>query len=93
MASQPQKLNIFQRGILQKVATVIVYFASFAAGALILDWLEKRRFTVVAEKAQQQGILTPESFRNLKAQIAAMPPGAPNTDGIGEKFQKHQKTR
>ena len=70
--TQPQKLNLFQRGILQKVAIVVVYFASFAAGAFILDWLEKRRFIVVAEKAQQQGILTPESFRNLKAQIVAM---------------------
>jgi sterol desaturase/sphingolipid hydroxylase (fatty acid hydroxylase superfamily) len=70
--TQPQKLNLFQRGILQKVATAIVYFASFVTGAFILDWLEKRRFTVVAEKAQQQGILTPESFRDLKAQIAAM---------------------
>ncbi|MDR2572734.1 MAG: hypothetical protein LBC94_00060 [Desulfovibrio sp.] len=70
--TQPQKLNISQRGILQKVATVIAYFASFAVGAFILDWLEKRRFTVVAEKAQQQGILTSEGFRDFRAQIAAM---------------------
>ena len=70
--AQLQKLNIFQRGILQKTASVAVYFGSVAAGAFILDWLEKRRFTVVAEKAQQQGILSPESFRSFKAQIAAM---------------------
>ena len=68
----PIKLNIFQRGILQKVATVVVYFASFLAMALILDWLDKRRFTVVAEKAQRQGILTAESLRDLKVQITAM---------------------
>lgn len=72
MEAQPKKLNIFQRGILQKIASIIVYFASFAAMGFILDGLEKRRFTVVAEKAQQQGILTPENFRGLKALIATM---------------------
>jgi preprotein translocase subunit SecY len=68
----PTKLNIFQRGILQKAVSVAVYFISFVAVAFIVDWLEKRRFTVVVEKAKQQGILTAENFRDLKALIAAM---------------------
>jgi hypothetical protein len=66
------KLNIFQRGILQKTASLAIYFISFAAVAFILDWLEKRRFSVVVEKAKQQGILTAESFRDLKTLIVAM---------------------
>jgi len=66
------KLNIFQRGFLQKAASIGVYFVSFMVVAFIIDWLEKRRFTVVAEKAQQQGILTLESLHDFKAQIAAM---------------------
>ena len=70
--TQPQKLNLFQRGILQKAATVAVYFVSFAAMAFTLDWLEKQRVTVVAEKAQRDGILSLENFRDLKARIATM---------------------
>jgi len=47
------ELNIFQRGILQKTASAAVYFVSFVAVAFILDWLDKRRFTVVVAKAKQ----------------------------------------
>ena len=42
-----QKLNLFQRGILQKCATFFVYLVSFTIGALIIDWLDKLLFTAV----------------------------------------------
>lgn len=70
--TQTKKLNIFQRGIFQKAVTIAVYFASFAAGGFLLDWLEKRRFLVIAGKAQQQGLVSQENIPSLKALITDM---------------------
>lgn len=65
------KLNIFQRGILQKCATIFVYFASIAVGAFFLDWLDKRLFVRLAEEAQQKNFLSPEGLRAFTALIEA----------------------
>ncbi len=48
------KLNIFQRGILQKCATVLVYMVSAATGTFFLDWLDKRLFIRLAEGRPKQ---------------------------------------
>ena len=63
---QPIKLNKLQRGILQKIVSGAVYFACFPVTIFTLDWIEKRRFSVIVEKALQKGILSPENFRDLK---------------------------
>lgn len=68
---QTTKLNIFQRGILQKCATTLVYFASIAIGSVLLDWLDKRLFVRLAEEAQQRGILSPEGLRAFTTLIEA----------------------
>jgi uncharacterized membrane protein len=65
------ELNIFQRGILQKCATVFVYFASIVAGALIIDWLDKRLFIRLAEDAAHQKLLSPEVARGFTRLIEA----------------------
>ena len=65
------KLNIFQRGILQKGAITFVYLVSIAIGAFILDWLDKRLFIRLAEEAQQRGILSPDASRGFTALIEA----------------------
>ena len=65
------KLNIFQRGILQKGATAFVYLVSIAIGAFILDWLDKRLFIRLAEEAQQRGILSPDASRSFATLIEA----------------------
>lgn len=51
------KLNVFQRGILQKCATVFVYLFSIGLGAFILDWIDKCLFIRPAEEVQQKEIL------------------------------------
>ena len=65
------ELNIFQRGILQKCATVFVYFASIITGALIIDWLDKRLFIRLAEEAAHQKLLSPEASRGFTRLIEA----------------------
>ena len=68
---QITKLNIFQRGILQKGVTVLVYFACIAVGAFFLDWLDKWFFVTLAESAQRQGHLSPEATRGFATLIEA----------------------
>lgn len=65
------KLNIFQRGILQKGATTIVYLLSTAIGAFILDWLDKRLFIRLAKEAQQREILSQKAARGFIILIEA----------------------
>ena len=65
------KLNIFQRGILQKCATAFVYFVSIGVGAFILDWLDKQLFIRLAEEARQRDILSPDALRGFTALIEA----------------------
>ncbi|MDR2050246.1 MAG: hypothetical protein LBQ63_00505 [Deltaproteobacteria bacterium] len=66
------KLNIFQRGILQKVAVAAVYFSCFLAGGFFIDWLEKRRFATAVAEARKQGVINSEDFDRLKPLIAWM---------------------
>jgi hypothetical protein len=68
---QPQKLNIFQRGILQKCATFFVYMVSAATGAWIIDWVDKGSFIRLAEEAQRQNLLSPEAARGFIILIEA----------------------
>jgi uncharacterized membrane protein/regulator of replication initiation timing len=68
---QPIELNIFQRGILQKCATVFVYLTSILTGAWILDWLDKLLFIRLAEEAQRQKFLSPEATRGFTRLIEA----------------------
>lgn len=65
------KLNMFQRGILQKGATAFVYLASIGIGAFIIDWMDKRLFVRLAEEAQQRNILSPEATQGFIALIEA----------------------
>lgn len=65
------KLNMFQRGILQKGATTFVYLASISIGAFILDWMDKRLFVRLAEEAQQRNILSPKATQGFIALIEA----------------------
>jgi Na+/glutamate symporter len=65
-------LNILQRGILQRVAVIAVYFSCFLAGGFFIDWLEKRRFATAVTEARQQGITNSEDFGRLKPLIAGM---------------------
>jgi hypothetical protein len=58
-------LNIFQRGILQKCATLLVYFVSVGIGALIIDWLDKRMFIHIADEAQRQKLISSEAARGF----------------------------
>lgn len=59
------KLNIFQRGILQKGTTTLVYLFSIGIGAFILDWMDKRLFVRLAEEAQQREILSPKAAQGF----------------------------
>lgn len=68
---QATKLNIFQRGILQKGVTVLVYFACIAVGAFFLDWLDKWFFVTLAESARSRGNLSPETTRSFITLIEA----------------------
>lgn len=63
--SDRQKLNIFQRGILQKGATLFVYLISITMGVLIIDWLDKRLFIALVQKAQERGSLSLEEARSF----------------------------
>jgi len=63
--SDREKLNIFQRGILQKGAFVFVYLVSITIGALIVDWLDKRLFIALVQKTQEQGSLSLEGTRSF----------------------------
>ena len=65
MEQAQQKLNIFQRGILQKCATTFVYLAGIVIGALILDWLDKRLYIRIAEEAQRLKLFSPEATRGF----------------------------
>lgn len=69
--AQPQKLDIFQRGILQKCATFFVYLFSIGVGAFILDWLDKRLFIRLAEEAQQKEILSQKAAHGFTVLIEA----------------------
>ncbi len=66
------KLNIFQRGILQKVATFIVYMACAIAGMLTLDRLEQQHFIDILTKARKQGIISNEIFQELNNLIVSL---------------------
>ena len=66
-----KKLNIFQRGILQKCATVFVYMVSAATGAWIIDWLDKQSFIRLAEEAHRQNLISPEAVRGFIILIEA----------------------
>lgn len=63
--SDRQKLNIFQRGILQKDAILFVYLVSITIGALIVDWLDKRLFIALVQKAHEQGSLSLDGARSF----------------------------
>jgi len=63
--SDRQKLNMFQRGILQKCAFVFVYLVSITTGVLIVDWLDKRLFIALVQKAQEQGSIPLEGARSF----------------------------
>lgn len=65
------KLNVFQRGILQKCATVFAYLFSIGLGAFILDWIDKRLFIRLAEEAQQKEILSQKAAQGFIALIEA----------------------
>ena len=67
----PIELNILQRGILQKCATSFVYLTSVLTGALIIDWWDKILFIRLAEEAQRQKFLSPESVRGFTRLIEA----------------------
>lgn len=66
------KLNIFQRGILQKISVAIVYFFCFLAGGLFIDWLEKRRFANVIAEAKKQDLIILKDTGSLKSLVASM---------------------
>lgn len=65
------KLNVFQRGILQKCATVFVYLFSIGFGASLVDWIDKRLFIRLAEEAQQKEILSQKAAQGFIALIEA----------------------
>jgi regulator of replication initiation timing len=67
--SSSTKLTILQRGILQKAATIFVYFVSIAVGAFILDWADKRLFINTIQEAKRLEIITPEAFAGLQSHI------------------------
>ena len=56
---------MFQRGILQKGAFVFVYLVSITTGVLIVDWLDKRLFIALVQKAQEQGSIPLEGARSF----------------------------
>jgi hypothetical protein len=66
------KLNILQRGILQKVAVAAVYFSCFLVGGYFIDWLEKRRFATAVEEARKQDLMSLEDVGSLKSLISGM---------------------
>ncbi|MCD7983247.1 MAG: hypothetical protein LUG19_03200 [Desulfovibrio sp.] len=63
---EKKKLNIFQRGILQKAVTALAYFGSIAIGAYILDWADKRIFFTTITEATQRDIISAEAATGLK---------------------------
>lgn len=67
--SNSLKLNIFQRGILQKAVAVVAYLGSIAVGAFILDWADKRLFTNSIKEAERQGVITPEALLRIQTLI------------------------
>lgn len=67
--SKSLKLNIFQRGILQKAVAVVAYLGSIAVGAFILDWADKRLFTNSIKEAERQGVITPEALLRIQTLI------------------------
>ncbi len=69
---EPRKLNIFQRGILQETAYIIISLGCGAIAMLLLDRFEKLRFVVAMEKARQQDIISQEIASKLKIVINAL---------------------
>ncbi len=61
-----KKLNIFQRGLLQKAVTFFAYLGSIVASALLLDWTDKRLFAATLEEASKRGVITPEVSSTLQ---------------------------
>lgn len=72
MESQPKKLNIFQRGILQIITYGVVFVAFIALTGFVVDSFEKWRFIKIIEGAQHQGLITPEGFQVAKNLIESM---------------------
>ena len=66
------KLNIFQRGILQKISVAIVYFFCFLAGGFFIEWLEKRRFANVMAEAKKQEFIIVQDAGSLKSLFVDM---------------------
>ena len=64
--SERKKLNIFQRGILQKAVTVFAYLGSIAIGAFILDWADKRLFTSSIKAAEHRGLVPSDVSSRLQ---------------------------
>ena len=67
--SKPLKLNIFQRGFLQKAITVFVYLGSIALGVFVLDFADKRLFANIIKEAERQGIITSDAFVRIQSLI------------------------
>lgn len=58
MFPSSRKLNIFQRGILQKCFTFFVYTICLISASLFLDWLDKRWFLKWVSNAVEKGEIT-----------------------------------
>lgn len=65
------KLNIFQRGALQKCAVCFAYMASFAIGTLVLYWMDTQLFYRFVERVKQRDIFSMEPASGLAALIEA----------------------
>jgi len=70
MASQ--KFNMFQRGILQVTAYVIVSLAFFGLTGFLVDFFEKWRFITIIQGAQRQGLISADGFHSVKHLIESM---------------------
>jgi regulator of replication initiation timing len=60
-----KKLNLFQRGFLQKAAVAVTYLVVFVSGAYFLDWLDKWTFINRAKDAAQQGFLSEKGLQGF----------------------------
>ena len=50
MEFSDKKLNIFQRGILQKCITFLTYTICASIAAFFIDWIDKQWFLAIAKK-------------------------------------------
>ncbi len=64
--ARARKLNIFQRGLIQKILGLAVYFIVILFFLLGSSALEKYRLTQSIEQAQQQGSITLEMAEHFK---------------------------